>query len=440
MRPIRLLVALGWLMIVTGALSGEVVPSPFPLRVSPDHRHLVTAAGDPLFIEGDAAWSLMAELTREDTDLYLADRKRRGFNALLVNLVEHRFSRDPPRNAYGDAPFGPKGAFREIGDAYFDHAAWVLERAEQEGFVVFLAPAYLGVGGGGEGWYRDVEAAGEDAMRAYGRAIATRFADRRNIVWVHGGDYDVPRGKESLVQAVVDGIRSMSPEALHTVHGGRDSSPSQTWGSADWLGIDTVYTYDDAFGRIAAQSRADPPRPVLFIEGSYENERDTTEEGVRRQAYAALLAGGAGQVFGNNPVWHFGSSGVFASDIPWMEALASRGAQSIANLATLVQELPWWTITAGANCSEVTAGAGAYVGCSPDGVLALAYVYATESVLVDPTGAAGQPLTYRWYDPSDGVWSGKAVAVAAGAAPQRIATPAVLNAGGFPDWVLVVRR
>jgi hypothetical protein len=440
MTAIRLLAALGWLLIVTGAASGEAVQSRFPLRVSPDHRHLLTAAGEPLFIEGDAGWSLIAELTREETELYLADRKRRGFNALLVNLVEHRFSSNPPRNAYGDAPFGPDGAFRDLGDSYFRHAAWVLERAEQEGFVVFLAPAYLGVGGGEEGWYRDVEAAGEGAMRAYGRAIATRFADRRNIIWVHGGDFDVPHGSEPLVRAVVDGIKSVSPESLHTVHGGRDTIPSESWGPAEWLSIDTVYTFDDTYERIVSQAQGEPPRPVLLIEGAYENERDTTEEGVRRQAYAALLGGSAGQVFGNNPVWHFGSSGVFASDQSWTEALSSRGAQSVTNLASLVQDLPWWTIVPGAGCAELTAGDGAFVGCSPDGAVAVGYLYSTDSVLVNAPSDVGQTLTYRWYDPSDGAWVGEAVAMAAGAPSLRVEPPAPLNAGGFSDWVLVVRR
>ena len=50
----------------------------------------------------------MVAVRRDDAqqaDQYLDDRASRGFNTLLVNLIENRFASNPPRNAYGDAPF-----------------------------------------------------------------------------------------------------------------------------------------------------------------------------------------------------------------------------------------------------------------------------------------------------------------------------------------------
>ncbi len=111
------------------------------------------------FVAGRYCRSLIAELKREDVEIYLQDRRKRGFNAILVNLVEHYFSRDPPANAYGEKPF--KGdAFGDLNPKYFDHAAWVIGRAEQLGIVVFLAPAYLGVNGNSQGWFSKAEVAG----------------------------------------------------------------------------------------------------------------------------------------------------------------------------------------------------------------------------------------------------------------------------------------
>jgi hypothetical protein len=83
----------------------------FPLRLSDDRRHLVDQSGVPFFIQGEAAWSLVAQLERADVELYLEDRKRRGFNLLMVNLLEHHFSEHPPTNAYGIAPFSRAGDF-----------------------------------------------------------------------------------------------------------------------------------------------------------------------------------------------------------------------------------------------------------------------------------------------------------------------------------------
>jgi Protein of unknown function (DUF4038) len=77
----------------------------FPLRVEAGKRYLVDAVGKPFLIHGDTAWSLIADLTREDVERYLADRRDRGFNTLLVNLIETRFARNAPANAYGELPF-----------------------------------------------------------------------------------------------------------------------------------------------------------------------------------------------------------------------------------------------------------------------------------------------------------------------------------------------
>src|SRR5690606_38242971 len=66
-------------------------PGPaFPVEAGPGLRHLVDAEGKPFFLHGDAAWSLIAQLNDDDAATYLEDRRARGFNAVLVNLLEHR--------------------------------------------------------------------------------------------------------------------------------------------------------------------------------------------------------------------------------------------------------------------------------------------------------------------------------------------------------------
>ena len=54
---------------------------------------------------GNAAWSLIAQLTREEVDLYLDDRRARDFNTILVSLIEAKFATNAPANAYGEPPF-----------------------------------------------------------------------------------------------------------------------------------------------------------------------------------------------------------------------------------------------------------------------------------------------------------------------------------------------
>ncbi len=106
----------------------------FPLAVKPGERYLVDAAGRPFLIQGDAAWSLIAQLTREDVDLYLDDRRARGFNTILVSLIEAKFATNAPANAYGEPPFLTPGDYGTPNEAYFRHADWVLRARGGEGF------------------------------------------------------------------------------------------------------------------------------------------------------------------------------------------------------------------------------------------------------------------------------------------------------------------
>ena len=96
--------------------------SPYPVRVGPTRRYLVDRHGAPWLLHGDTAWSLITALRREEAERYLADRAALGFNAIIVNLIEHKFN--GPATREGLLPFARPGDFSALVDAYFDHAAW----------------------------------------------------------------------------------------------------------------------------------------------------------------------------------------------------------------------------------------------------------------------------------------------------------------------------
>src|SRR5262245_19144355 len=48
-------------------------PYPYPLALAAGKRYIVDQNNQPFFIDGEAAWSLIANLRDEDVDLYLAD-------------------------------------------------------------------------------------------------------------------------------------------------------------------------------------------------------------------------------------------------------------------------------------------------------------------------------------------------------------------------------
>jgi hypothetical protein len=73
------------------------------LRVSDNHRFLVTAETKPFFYLGDTAWELFHRLDHEQAEEYPEHRARNGFTVIqAVALAELDGLNDP--NPYGHRP------------------------------------------------------------------------------------------------------------------------------------------------------------------------------------------------------------------------------------------------------------------------------------------------------------------------------------------------
>jgi hypothetical protein len=414
--------------------------SRFPVAVDSSKRFLRDASGQPFLIQGEAAWSLIANLKREDVDLYLRDRRDRGFNTLIVSLIEHHFSNSPPNNAYGAAPFLRSGDFTRPNEAYFAHADWVLRRAQSLGFLVLLTPAYMGIRGGDEGWYQEMAACGADCLKAYGRYLGQRYRSLHNIVWMHAGDYDPP--DKELVRALADGVRETDPEALHTVHCGPETKTLELWGDEPWLSINTVYTYEPVLPAVAAELKRPQRMPFILAESAYEHEHDAGGLRIRTQAYQALLTGAAGQVFGNKPIWYFGRQGLSGLYESWKHALGSPGSRSIAHLNRLFSGLPWWTFVPDVNGELVVRGGGSgqehtATARTDDRALAVVYLPGQREITVDLAQLQGPQVRARWLDPADGQFADASQRVFTSLGLESLRPPGA-NSGGEGDWVLLL--
>lgn len=403
----------------------------FPLTKRDGHRCLADQAGKDFLVQGDAAWSLLVQLRREDAAAYLEDRARRGFNTLLVNLIEHHAASHPPRNAYGDLPFLAGATYERPNEKYFAHVDWVLQQAAERGFLVLLAPSYLGFEGGEEGWYKEMRAAGRARLQAYGKYLGTRYGHMANIVWVHGGDYNAP--DRSLVEAVMEGMKDADPRALHTFHGSRGTSARDYLvdGSA-WLGLDTIYT--DENGVVAAAGRAygEARLPFILIEGRYE-DMGATPAMVRAQAYQAVLSGACGQVFGNKYIWPFVDG--------WKQALDSPGSRSMTRLRGLVEGMRWPALEP-QSPGLVVSGAGsgvqqAAIAVTKDRRRAILYSPRGGALVLDASRLPGTPASMQWHDPTQERMVPARPAFSAASRELVVDSPG-LNAAGDEDWVLAI--
>jgi Protein of unknown function (DUF4038)/Putative collagen-binding domain of a collagenase len=425
------------------ALAAEAGTMPvFPLAVEPGKRYLIDAAGEPFLIHGDTAWSLIAQLTREEAELYLDDRRARGFNAILVNLIEHAFATEAPANIYGEPPFLEPGDYSTPNEAYFRHADWVLRQAAERGILVLLTPSYLGYRGGSSGWYERMVANGPDRLREYGEYLGRRYCDFTNILWMQAGDYNPP--EKDLVRAIVRGIQTHDPRALHSAHMAGGTGAMEYWGDEPWLAVNNVYTYGPVYAPALAEYARSERKPFFLIESAYENEHEATERRLRTQAYHAVLSGAAGQVFGNNPIWHFDSGGLYAAPVTWQEALNSRGAQSMTHLRSLLRAVPWWHLEPDVDNSLLTDGLGseedrAVAARSVDRSFAVLYLPSDRDIAVDLEQLAGPQVVAHWYDPANGRLSEVSGSPFEATGSRRFRPEPDTNSSGFDDWVLILK-
>jgi hypothetical protein len=361
----------------------------------------VDQSNQPFLINSDTAWSLIVGLKQAEAAQYLADRRSRGFNAVLVELIEHEFSSNPPANAYGDQPFSTAGDFSTPNEQYFAHADWVLNEAAKNGILVLLTPAYLGFGCGSQGWCQEMMANGTDKMKEYGRYLGARYKNFKNIIWVHGGDANAnDHGAMDVTQAVVDGIKEVDGDHLHTAHCDRQNSALDCY-DKPWLNINTTYSNCSLS---ASKTKTDYNRarvmPFFFIEGTYEGEGGDPQCW-RSQTYWSILGGSTGHVFGNRPIWLFGSG--------WQTALSAVGSQSMSQVGALFASRPWVTLVPDYNHQVLTAGYGsidnnsyASAAHTADGNSVIAYMPTTRKVSLDLSKVAGTEAKAWWFNPETG--------------------------------------
>src|SRR5450432_722268 len=90
--------AFSWLLLasilaVANRANAQPADPSASFHISENHRFLIDSHGVPFLLQGDAAWSLIANATREEASVYLQNRQSKGFNAILVNLIEHKFAK-----------------------------------------------------------------------------------------------------------------------------------------------------------------------------------------------------------------------------------------------------------------------------------------------------------------------------------------------------------
>jgi hypothetical protein len=400
----------------------------YPLKIEANKRYLVDQNNAPFFIQGDAAWSLIVGLTNPEAEQYLKNRREKGFNTIMVNLIEHKFCKRPPMNAAGEGPFTTAGDFSTPNEKYFTHADWVIRKAAENSIQVLLYPIYLGYKGTDEGWVEEALASGPDKCLEYGRYLGKRYKDFDNIIWLMGGDRHPGAALED-VDLVALGIREYDKRHLFSAHCDPEHSAVDDFAGGRWLDFNTTYTYQIVHEKLLADYSRVPVMPFILIESSYEGEHNASEVQIRRQAYWAVLCGGVGHIMGNRPIWLF--------DPGWQAAMDLPGSVGMMHWGELFRSRSWYDLVPDPKHEVVTSGLGEFRGLdylaaarTADGSTVIAYMPTSRTVAVEMSKISGSQARAWWFDPR----TGKATKIGefATSASREFTPPA------DGDWALVL--
>ena len=324
-------------------------------RMSAGGRSLVHADGTPVILVGDTAWALPWRATEEQVRVYAADRRAKGFNAVLLMTVQPDMRAVGPRDRTADEGFDvgfedlPTGHINELNPAYFQYLDRLLAILMEHGIVPVLQPVFQGFGWKGLDVAGTVVPPGEYAR--YCRYLVARYGARPAIYLV-GAD---GTGEEPQVEAggreVHDWDAYGQPTGIHyRPHTRPDAHQDAEWLDFQWC--QTGHGGEHVPERVADMWRDTPVKAVANGEPSYERTRhEDLAAGwwQGHEAWSNLCAGGTmGVVYGAANIWQWvhrdGEPGhapyFLAPSGSWRDALDYEGSTYVGLVGRILRGLP----------------------------------------------------------------------------------------------------
>lgn len=386
----------------------------FPLSIS--GRYLRRADGRPFVVVGDTPWSIDVQLTRAQIDTYLNHRQAIGVNAILFELIEHKFSSQTPayRNAADGAdPFSTMSpvAWTSPTETYWRTIDYIINGALSRNMVCFVCPAYLGYNGGDEGWMSDVTAASDADLQAYGAWLARRYP-QPNIVWVMGGDYAGDATERAKQWNIVTGMRSVRTDQIITGHPARvDENAYSKWNGYTGFNLNSLYIPSTNIADDRAATCYGQGMPFFLLEGGYGGV--ASDASIRMANYSSLCSGACGAFIGVDQLWSFGdpTSGGIGAAAALASYLNTAAALQLQHFRTLVSTYDITKLVPKTDASLVSSSLGTSgttgrvcPALAADGSFALIWTPSV-AVTVVMTNFRQSSVRARWFDPSDGTFS-----------------------------------
>jgi Protein of unknown function (DUF4038)/Putative collagen-binding domain of a collagenase len=417
--------------------------------ISPNHRYLLKD-GKPFFWMGDTAWELFHRLNKEEADQYLKRRSEQGFTVVQAVVLAEMDGLHTP-NAYGETPLINDDPTKP-NEKYFELIDYVIDKAAEYNISIALLPTW-GDKIFKDNWGKGPEIFNEQNAGMYADWIARHYRDKKNIVWVLGGDRN-PRGAGDVAiwRAMGNAImKATDNKAIITFH----PQPNQL-GSAQWFHNDTWLAFNmfqnghcrdvAIYDKINVVYNLAPAKPVMDAEPIYEdhpvcfNAKDlgtSSAYDLRKYAYLDLFAGAHGHTYGCHDIWQMYSAKNEPVNGPhyfWKDAMELPGANQMIYIKRLMEAHPLTDRMPDQSVIKENALAPSErIQATRGNDYCMVYTAAGKPFTITDTKIKSAGLTAYWYDPRNG----KSTTVQLkSSAKNELFTPP--GSGYGQDWVLVI--
>lgn len=304
----------------------------------------------PFFYLSDTLWSAFTNMTMEEWEYYLNQRKFQGFNVLQINTLPQWDRSTSDLNIY-PFPTVDNNTFEFISfnEEYFDRAKKMCEMAVNKGFrlaLVLLWANYVP-----ETWASSIISDNVmpfDFVEPLINKIHSTF-NEFNPIYVISGDTDFEsENSVAYYEKAMDTITALSPNTLKTLHirGRYSYLPECLLSKVDFYMYQSGHNseFQDMSYKLAETFYKDfPVKPIINSEPCYEQMGYSrriygrfTQKDVRKAAWSSMLSGAsAGVTYGAHGIWSWHKinkpkSGIlgegFDEAMFWQDAIKLPGA------------------------------------------------------------------------------------------------------------------
>jgi hypothetical protein len=306
------------------AAGNEVVDPKFPLKISPNGKHIVDSHGSPFLMVADVAWQMLRKLNYTEAVQYMDIRKSQSFNTFLVQLLPAL----PNQKNYNKiAPFQDNDLSKP-NKAYFDYFEKIIIAAKERNLVVGIVVSR-------KSWNAIFDTQQKEDWKSYGAYVGKSFAKYSNIIWiVSEEEYQ----NAFQFKAISDGIRSESDgqilASLNTCSPTNMNDDSTNRSDLKFIIPDSTVTPSEyaALANWQKNSAEAALRPFLIANSEFPKEITDQSVLIRNQAYQSILSSAAG-------FCHMSTIKNF--NPTWKANITKDGAEYIHELVKILKGIPW---------------------------------------------------------------------------------------------------